>query len=225
MSILDGVRKERGRQSSTSAPIPRLRVKRLSKNRLPPERIAAALGTTPVGPLPKASSPPKIWVPKRTMEAEAKADTGRHRGPDAPQEQWVATPATAEGLPRHGRDAGSTIGETASPASDLQRRRVLSPARNAHAREVPSPVDASNGRHRRPAPSHRRAHSAPRGSIGIQAHLRLFVVVGVVALVIAVAMMLGVRVVVSRASAQTQLVATTTHQLVAAPAGSVVRSP
>jgi len=50
--------------------------------------------------------------------------------------------------------------------------------------------------------------------------------VGVVALVIAVAMMFGVRVVVSRSSAQTQLVATTTQQLVAAPTSkSVVRAP
>ena len=225
VSILDGLRKERGRQSSTSAAIPRPRVKRPSKNRLPADRIAAALGTTPVVPLAKASPTPQTWVPKRTLEAEAKAETGRHRGPDAPQEHWVAPPATAEGLSGHGRAPRSTIGETVSPASGLRRRRPLSPARNARVREVPAPVDASNGRHRRPAPSHRRGLSAPRGSLGIQAHFRLIVVVGVVALVIAVAMMFGVRVVVSRSSAQTQLVATTTHQLVAAPAASVVGSP
>jgi hypothetical protein len=226
VSILDGLRGERGRQSSTSAPIPRPRVKRPSKNRLPADRIAAALGTTPVVPLAKASSTPQPRVPKRTVEAEAKADTGRHRGPDAPQEQWVAAPTTAEDLPRHALLPGSAISEMVSPASAPRRRRPLSPARDARVREIPAPVDASNGRHRRPAPSHRRALSAPRGSLGIQAHFRLIVVVGVVALVIAVAMMFGVRVVVSRSSAQTQLVATTTHQLVATPAAkSVVGSP
>jgi hypothetical protein len=227
VSILDGLRKERGRQSSTSAAIPRPRVKRPSKNRLPADRIAAALGTTPVVELAKASSPPKTWVPERTLEAEAQPDTGRHRGPDAPREHWVAAPMTAEGLPRHALLQGSTIGETVPPASAPRRRRPPSPARNDRVQEVPAPVDASNGRHRRPAPSHRRAAlSAPRGSLGIQAHFRLFVVVGVVALVIAVAMMFGVRVVVSRSSAQTQLVATTSHQLVAAPAAkSVVGAP
>ncbi|MEP7018368.1 MAG: hypothetical protein ABI899_10160 [Actinomycetota bacterium] len=46
-----------------------------------------------------------------------------------------------------------------------------------------------------------------------------------VALVIAVAMMFGVRVVVSRSSAQTQLVATTTHQVPAPAAKSVVGGP
>jgi hypothetical protein len=226
VSILDGLRKERGRQSSTSAAAPRRRVMRPSKNRLPADRIAAALGTTPVVPLPEASSPPKTWVPKRTVEAEAQPDTGRHRGPNAPREHWVAAPTTAENLPRHAILQGSTIGETVPPASASRRRRPLSPAGSAQARVVPAPVDASNGRHRRPAPSHRRGLSTPRGSLGIQAHLRLIVVVGVVALVIAVAMMFGVRVVVSRSSAQTQLVATTTHQLVAAPAAmSVVGSP
>jgi hypothetical protein len=225
VSILDGLRKERGRQPSTSAAIPRPRVKRPSKNRLSADRIAAALGTTPVVPLAKASSTPQTWAPKRTLEAEAQPDTGRHRGPDAPREHWVAAPTTAEGLPRHAILQGSTFGETVSPNSAPQRRRPLSPARDARVREVPAAVDASNGRHRRPAPSHRRAPSAPRGSLGIQAHFRLIVVVGAVALVIAVAMMFGVRVVVSRSSAQTQLVATTTHQLVAAPAASVVGAP
>jgi hypothetical protein len=224
VSILDGLRKERGRQSSASAAIPRPRVKRPSRNRLPADRIAAALGTTPVVPLARASSTPRTRVPKRTMEAAAQPDTGRHRGPDTPRGQWVPAPATAEALPRHARLQGSTIGETVSPAAAPRRRRPLSPARDAPVREVQAPVDAPDGRHRRPAPSHRRALSGPRGSLGIQAHFRLIVVVGIVALVIAVAMMFGVRVVVSRSSAQAQLVATT-HQLVAAPAVSVAGSP
>ena len=172
MSILDGLRKERGRQSSTSAAASRRRVLRPSKNRLPADRIAAALGTTRVAP---------------------------------------------PGPPRHSRVPGSPIDETVPPVSAQRRRRPLKPERSPRAPVVPAPVDVANGRHRRPAPSHRRAPSAPRGSLGIQAHLRLFVAVGVVALVIAVAMMIGVRVVVSRSSAQTQLVATTTHQPVAAP--------
>ena len=224
VSILDGLRKEQGRQS-TSAAASRRRVVRPAKNRLSADRIAAALGTTPVVPLAKAPSPPKIWVPKRTLE-EAQPDTGRHRGPDAARERWAAAPTTGEDLPRHALLQGSTIAETVSPVSAPRRRRPLSPARDARVLEVPAPVDASNGRHRRPAPSHRRAPTAPRGSLGIQAHLRLIVVVGVVALVIAVAMMFGVRVVVSRSSAQTQLVATTTQQLVAAPTSkSVLRAP
>lgn len=86
-------------------------------------------------------------------------------------------------------------------------------------------MDVSNGRHRRSTPSHRQVPSAPRGSLGIQAHFRVIVAVGVVALVIAVAMMFGVRVVVSRSSAQTQLVATTTHQVPAPAAKSVVGGP
>ena len=56
--------------------------------------------------------------------------------------------------------------------------------------------------------------------------MRLIVAVGVVALVIAVAMLFGVRVVVSRSSAQTQLVATTSQQVVPASAAkSVVGAP
>ncbi len=137
----------------------------------------------------------------------------------------MAAPTTAEGQPRHELPQASTIDEMLSPASAPRRRRPLTPARDARVREVRAPLDASNGRHRRPAPSHRRAPTSPRGSLGIQAHLRLIVAVGVVALVIAVAMMFGVRVVVSRSSAQTQLVATTTQPASGFAAKTVVGAP
>ena len=225
LSILDGLRKERGRQSSTSAAFSRRRHKRLSKSRLPAARIAAALGTQPVVPLEKPSSPPHVWVPKRTVGAEAQPDTGRHRGPDTSVGHRVAPPDTAGGSPRHARVSRSTTGEIMPVVPVRQRRTGVAPAPNARVRVAPAPVDAASGRHRPPTPSKRRILAAPRGSLGIQAHLRLFVAVGVVALVIVVAMMFGVRVVVSRSSAQTQLVATTPHNLVGSAAAKSLAVP
>ena len=225
LSILDGLRKERGGQSSTSAAFSRRRQKRLAKSRLPAARIAAALGTQPVVPLEKASSPPHVWVPKRTVGAEAQSETGRHRGPDTSVGHWVAPPDTSAGLPRHARVPQRTIGEIMPVVPVRQRRTGVAPAPTARGRVASAPVDAASGRHRPPTLSKRRTLAAPRGSLGMQAHLRLFVAVGVVALVIAVAMMFGVRVVVSRSSAQTQLVATTTHDLVGAPAAKTVAVP
>ena len=222
LSILDGLRKERGRQSSTSAAFSRRRHKRLSKSRLPAARIAAALGTQPVVPLERASSPPRVWVPKRTVGAEAQPDTGRHRGHDTSVGHGVAPPDTAGGLPRHARVPRSTTNEIMPVVPARQRRRGMVPAPNARVRVAPAPVDATSGRHRPPVPSKRRILSAHRGSLRAQAHLRLLVAVGVVALVIVVAMMFGVRVVVLRSSAQTQLVATTTHDLVGARASKIV---
>ena len=224
MSILDGLRKERGR-SSTSAAFSRRRHKRLSKSRLPAARIAAALGTQPVVPLEKASSPPRVWVPKRTVGAQAQPGNGRHRGPDTSVGRWVAPPDTATGLPRHARVPQSTIGEARPVVPVRQRRIAVVPAPNARVRVAPAPVDAASGRHRPPAPSKGRSLAAPRVSLGIQARLRLFVAVGVVALVVAVAMMFGVRVVVSRSSAQTQLVATTTHDQVGLAAAKSLAVP
>ena len=225
LSILDGLPKGRGRQSSTSAAFSRRSHRRLSKKRLPADRIAAALGTQPVVPLEKASSPPRVWVPKRTVAIEAQPDTGRHRGPDTSAGHWVAPPDTAGGLPRHARVPRSITGEIMPVVPVRQRRTGVAPAPNARVRVAPGPVDAASGRHRSPAPSKRRILATHRGSLAIQAHLRLFVAVGVVALVIVVAMMFGVRVVVSRSSAQTQLVATTTHDLVGSAAAKSLAVP
>lgn len=245
VSILDGLRKERGRKSSTSAAVSRRRVMRPSKNRLPADRIAAALGTQVVVPPQSAPPPPKVWVPEPALGAETRPDTGRHRGADAHLGHWVAPPATAAGLPRHARVAGSTSEEIAPVASsrpmplpsvrgrkDSSRRASVGRAsvrnasgRNAPVREVPTTVDAASGRHRQPASSKRATLATHRGSLGVQAHVRLFVVVGIVALVVAVAMIFGVRVVVSRSSAQTQLVATTTQNQVSGADAKTVAVP
>lgn len=223
VSILDGLRGERGRQSPN--PAARRRVKRALKGRLPADRIAAALGTQPVVPLQKASSPPKVWVPKRTLKPGPPLESGRHRGTDTPSEHWVSPPATAAGLPRHARIPLSSPRETA-PADSVPREPLpVVPRRSTQVRVVPAAVDAASGRHRRPDQSKTGISGMPATSRAIQAHFRLLVMMGVLALVVAVAMMFGVRVVVSRSSAETQLATTTTTDLVSGMAVSTGAPP
>ena len=71
MSILDGLRNESGRQLSVSALVSRRRLNRRLKDRLPADRIAAALGTLPVSTPEVARSRSTVWVPKRTPGASS----------------------------------------------------------------------------------------------------------------------------------------------------------
>jgi len=208
MSILDGLRNESGRQLSVSALVSRRRLNRQSWDRLPPDRIAAALGTLPVSTPEVARSRSTVWVPKRTPGASsplherlrpgasdapapvlpqllvpppAPSGIGRHRGEDEPLDGWVLEPRAAAGPPpRHVRTPKHAIGDPAQAGSAERRPRGVSPLNDAPA----------SGRHRSPAPPKGAILSASAVLFGVVADSRRFLVVGVVALV-AVAMMFG----------------------------------
>ena len=246
MSILDGLRKDRGRQTSTSAAVSRLHLKRRPSNGLSADRLAAALGTLPVVPPGGESSRSPVWVPKRTRGARTPLDdrahrrairraasvvqhpvvsvpvgsrvappgTGRHRGTDEQMAGWVQQSESGAGPLRHEGAPGSTIGENVPAGSARRRRMPVVEVRRSTVRAVPATlapatVDPAGGRHRRATPSKRAILTRPAALLGVHAHVRLLVAVGVLALLVAVAMMFGVRVAVSRPSAQPQLVATT----------------
>ena len=240
MSILEGLRKERGRTSAASAARSRRRDRRPAKSRLSAERIAAALGTPPALPPQPSSTPPKVWVPRRNVGPTASSDTGRHRGTEKHNERWVAPPTTAAGHARHAR-VQETAAEPLTTGSTRRRpapvQRPATPVRMV-ARAVPAATtpDGASGRHRRQAP--RKSSiltapsvlTAPRALAAARAHFRILVVAGVLTLVVTVAMMFGVRVEISRSPAQPQLIATTTNDQVAGPpvkpaAASLVVAP
>jgi hypothetical protein len=238
MSILDGLRNESGRQLSVSALVSRRRLNRRLKDRLPADRIAAALGTLPASSPKVASSRSTVWVPKPTLGASsllrerlrlsasdgpapvlpqpfvsrpAPSETGRHRGEDEPLDGWVPKPRAAAGPPpRHVRTPKHAIGDPAHAGSADRRPRGVSPLNDAPA----------SGRHRSPARPKRAILSAPAALFGVVADSRRFLVVGVVALVVAVALMFGAHLASARSSGQpqTQLVATTVQSQAGGPA-------
>jgi hypothetical protein len=234
MSILDGLRNEGGRQLSASGLVPRRRVNRQLKDRLPADRIAAALGTLPVPSPDVVRSPATVWVPKRTLGAStplreslrerashvpasvlpqpvvpppAHSEAGRHRGADEQLDGWVPQPGAAAGPPpRHVHTPKRAIGDPTS-AGSAGRMGV-------------SPVHAApgSGRHRRPDPSKNAIRSASAALLGGFAESRRLVVVGVVTLLVAVAVMFGARLVLARSSDLPQLVATTAQSQADGPA-------
>jgi hypothetical protein len=235
MSILDGLRIESGRQLSVSALVSRRRLNRRLKDPLPADRIAAALGTLPVSPPPVVSSRSTVWVPKRTPGASSSlrtrprlsasdgpapvlpqllvppptpSGTGRHRGEDEPLDGWVLPRAASEPPPRHVRTPKHAIGDPAHAVSAERRPRGGSPLH-----DVPA-----SGRHRTQAPPKRAILSAPAALLEVVADSRRFLVVGVVALVMAAAMMFGAHLASARSSSQTQLVATTVQSQADGPA-------
>ena len=236
MSILDGLRNERGRQLSASALVSRRRLNRQSKDGLPADRIAAALGTLPVSSPQVAPSRSTVWVPKRTLGASspllerlrerssdvpasvlpqpvvsppAHSDTGRHRGADEQLDGWVPQPGAAAGPPpRHVHAPKRPIGDPTPAGSAGRRPRGVSPVH----------LGPASGRHRRPAPPKRAILSAPAALLGVFAESRRLVVVGVVTLMVAVAVMFGARLALARSSDQPQLVATTAQSQAAGPA-------
>jgi len=235
MSILDGLRIESGRQLSVSALVSRRRLNRRLKDPLPADRIAAALGTLPVSTRKVARSRSTIWVPKRTLGASslvlesprpsasdgpapvlprlfapapAPSGTGRHRGEDEPLNGWVLPRAASEPPPRHLRTPKHAIGDRAHAAfTEWRLGGFLS-------------VDAApaSGRHRSPAAPRRAILSAPAALHEVVADARRLLVVGVVALVVAVAVLFGAHLASAWSSGQPQLVATTVRSQAGGPA-------
>lgn len=221
---------------SASALVSRRRLNRQSWDRLPPDRIAAALGTLPVSTPEVARSRSTVWVPKRTVGASsplrerlrerssdvpasvlpqpvvsppAHSDTGRHRGADEQLDGWVPQPGAAAGPPpRHVHAPKRPTGDPTPAGSAGRRLRGVSPVRAA-------PV---SGRHRRPAPPKSAILSASAALLGVFAESRRLVVVGVVALIVAAAVMFGARLAMARSSDQPQLVATTVQSQAVGPA-------
>ena len=236
MSILDGLRNESGRQLSVSALVSRRRLNRQSWDRLPPDRIAAALGTLPVSTPEVARSRSTVWVPKRTPGASsplherlrpgasdapapvlpqllvpppAPSGIGRHRGEDEPLDGWVLEPRAAyEPPPRPVRTPKHAIGDPAHAVSAEWRLRGVSSVN----------VAPASGRHRRPTGPKGAILSAPAALFGVVADSRRLVVVGVVTLLVAVAMMFGAHLASARSSGQAQLVATTVQSQAGGPA-------
>lgn len=242
MSLLDGLRKERGRQRSASGSVPRRRFGRQPSNQLSADRIAAALGTVPDSSTRSAPSRAAGGVPKRASGVQAlqgrlnggasgrpaplgspsvdtppgASDTGRHRGSAEQLRGSDPFQPPAAGPPRHGRAPGTALGE-------------FSPVGSARARpmpEVPAPVAPEGGRHRRPAPRKRASGSGSLHRARPTSHR--FVVLGVLVLLVAVAAVVGVRLALARPLAQPQLVATTAQGQLGGPAldaGSVQSLP
>jgi hypothetical protein len=236
MSILEGLRDEWGRQLSASGLVSRRRVNRQLKDRLPADRIAAALGTLPVPSPDVVRSPATVWVPKRTLGASlplreslrerashvpasvlpqpvvpppAHSDTGRHRGADEQLDGWVPQPGAAAGPPpRHVHAPKRPIGDPTPAGSAGRRPRGVSPVH----------LGPASGRHRRPAQPKSAILSASAALVGGFADSRRFVVVGVVTLFVAVAVMFGAHLALARSASQPQLVATTVQSQVGGPA-------
>ena len=227
MSLFDGMRKARGRQLSASGAAPRRRIARRSSSRLPADRIAAALGTLPVAPPAAAPSRSARRIPKRTSGGQVPQvrtrggapaeqvpfgspsvgsspvgpDSGRHRGIAERLAGGGPPPRSVAGQPRHGRASGNELGEFSRVGSRGARSAPVVPAP-----VVPVPVVPVRGRHRRTA-SHQQAKSVSLLAGGAKSH-RL-VVLGVLVLLVAVAVVFGVRVALAPPLAQPQLVATT----------------
>ena len=98
------------------------------------------------------------------------------------------------------------------------------PVGSAHgipAPAVPAPVIPDSGRHRRPAPPKPAILTVPVALRGVRARPRRVAVLGVLVLLVAAAVVLGVRVAWARSSAQPQPVAAAAH---GPPGGLVART-
>lgn len=237
MSLFDGMRKARGRQLSASGAAPRRRIAPRSSSRLPADRIAAALGTLPVAPPAATPSRSARRIPKRTSGSQVPQvrtrggapagqvpfgspsvgsspvgpDSGRHRGSAERLAGGGPPPRSVAGQPRHGRASGNELGEFSRVGSRGARSAPVVPAPVVPAPVIPAPVVPApvvpvRGRHRRTA-SHQQAKSVSLLAGGAKSH-RL-VVLGVLVLLVAVAVVFGVRVALAPPLAQPQLVATT----------------
>lgn len=200
MSLLDGMRKARGRQLSASGAAPRRRIALRSNPGLSADRIAAALGTLPI--TPPAAAPSRSTrrkqpsVPGSTLKPPVVAEGGRHRGA-AEQLAGRFPPAPADPHPpRHEHAPGNALGEFS--------RLGTSRARSAPV--VPAPVVPVGGRHRRTT-STRGAKSVGQHAAGAKSHRPM--VLAVLVLLVAVAVAFGVRAASTPSVAQPELVATT----------------
>lgn len=244
MSLLGGLRNGRGGSLSASGAAPRRRLKKPSKDRLPADRLAAALGMLPITPPGEAPTQPAVWVPKRTSGVQALQvrlregaaggpapvvsspvappnvvsppvvpDTGRHRGRAEQLEGWVQQPPSAAA--RHARASGGAHGET-EPVRRAQRKPM--PVVYASVPVVSAPVPPESGRHRAPAPPKQAILRLPVALRGARTTSHRLVVVGVLVLLVAVAVVFGVRLAVARPLAQPHLIATTAHGQLGGPA-------
>ena len=212
MSLLDGMRKARGRQLSASGAAPRRRIARRSNNRLPADRIAAALGTLPIAP--PAASPSRSARGKQpsvsgsTFSPPVVAESGRHRGAAEQLGGWYPPAPTDPRPPRHEHAPGNALGEFSRVGS----------GRASSARVVPAPVVPVGGRHRRTT-STKGAMSVGLLAAGAKSH-RLMVL-GVLVILVAVAVAFGVRAALAPPVAQPELVATTAQGQLDGESGAV----
>ena len=241
MSLLDGLRKGRSRQQSASGASSRRGLTLRSTKGLSADRIAAALGTLPVNPSPGTPSRSSRRIQERTSGVQApqararrgapggaapsapppvvsrsaisppvEPDSGRHRGRAERLAGWVQEPPSAAGPPRHASGPRSEF-DVAARVGSAQGNPVPPVS-------VPVVVVPEGGRHRRPAPAKRARVSLPAALHGAAAKSHRLVVVGVVVLLVAVAAAFGLRVALTRPSAQPELVATTAQGQLGGPA-------
>jgi competence protein ComEA len=164
---------------------------------VPADRLAAILGMTPADA--PAAAPPQLagWVPQRTSVTRP----------------LVRARAMSNAL------GGSVSG---SPAPVVPASLVTAPVVPV----VLAPVVLGaaivlNGRHRRPAPPRPAILTVPVALRGVRARPRRLAVLGVLVLLVAAAIVLGIRVAWARSSAQPQPVAAAAH---GPPGGLVARS-
>ena len=217
MSLLDGMRKARGRQQSASGASPRLRRSLRSNNRLPADRIAAALGTLPVAPTAGSPSrsarriPNQLSVSGTTFSPPVVAESGRHRGGAEQLDEWFPPPPADPVSSRHGRASGNELGEFSRVGSRRAKPVIV----------VPVPVVPEGGRHRRTAPPKRAILTVPVALMAAGAKSRRMVALGVLVLLVAVAVAFGVRAALAPPVAQPELIATTTQGQLEGESGAV----
>lgn len=241
MSLLDGLRKGRGRQQSASGASPRRGLRLRSTNRLSADRIAAALGTLPVAPSPVTPSRSSGRIHEPTSEVQAPQARARRGAPGGPvalasppavSRPAISLPVDPDGGRHRGRaerlagwvqeppSAAGPPRHASGPRSDFDVAARVGSVRGKQVPPVSAPVAVAleGGRHRRPAPAKRALLSVPLALHGAAARSHRLVVVGVVVVLVAVATAFGLRVVLTRPVAQPGLVATTAQGQLGGPA-------
>jgi len=195
----------------------------------PSDRLAAILGmpsaTSPVEASPRAAG----WVPLRTSlirRAVRPPSLGKVLGASdavSPAQLIGVSGVRAPVVPRPVVPAcvppGPVASTTLPPAPMLQVPVVPGPV--VRAEVVPAPEIVCLGRHRRSTPPKPAILTVPMALRGVRARPRRLAVLGLLVLLIAAAVVLGIRVAWARASAQPRPVAASAH---GPPGGLVART-
>jgi competence protein ComEA len=178
----------------------------------PADRIAAVLGIPFAASSAAASSPFAGWVPQRTSLAQVTAVVP------------TAVVPTAVACPSAVAPAATAQPPEAAPAAIDPTVALSAEAFWASASWAP-PASAlalpDDGRHRRPGPPKPAILTLPVALRGVRAKPRRLAVLGVLVLLAAVAVVLGIRVAWASSSAKPQLIAAAAH---GQPAGLVTRT-